>query len=90
MKTARWCDDQLLAQLPAAKHEMSAAMPTGVVFFLPILLSVADQPGPFFYLHMPVTWQGERGPDFEFVSALCEASKTVFESTSLITAMTPQ
>ncbi len=79
MKTARWGDEQLRVQLPAAKHEMSPAMPTGVLFFLPILLSVEDQAGPFFYLHMPASWEGQHGPDFEFVTALCEASKTVLD-----------
>jgi hypothetical protein len=75
-KTAQWCEHALRVAPAMVTLANVPAMPTGVVFFLPILLSVADQPGPFFYLHMPATWQGEHGPDFQFVSALCETSKT--------------
>jgi len=77
-KTARWCDLALDAERGVVTLARPA-MPTGIVFFLPILLIVEEQPGVFFYLHMPSTWQGDGGPDFAFVSALCEASKTILD-----------
>lgn len=78
-QTARWCETALGVERSVANLAGIPTMPTGVVFFVPIVVVVDVQPVPFFYLHMPVTSRGDDGPDFEFVSALCQATHTVLD-----------
>jgi hypothetical protein len=79
LRTATWCYRALQLEPAMVNLAPLATMPTGVVFFVPVLLVVEEQPVPFFYFHMPVTAQGERGPDFEFVSALCQTGNTTLD-----------
>lgn len=79
LRTARWCYRALQLEPAMVNLAPLATMPTGVVFLVPVLLMVEEQPVPFFYLHMPVTAQGDRGPDFEFVSALCQTGNNTLD-----------
>lgn len=79
LRAAVWCDRVLQVEPAMINLAKVPTMPTGVMLFVPIVLTVEGSPGMFFYLHIPASWQGEHGPDAEFVFALCEGSKTVLD-----------
>jgi hypothetical protein len=42
-----------------------------------MFIDMAGQPVPFFYTHLPLTWAGEAGADYEFAKAFLNACNTV-------------
>lgn len=67
-----WCD-RVGVTLATRHLSLRADQPIGVVFFMPLILSLVDTPVSFLYPHMPVTSAGKEGVDFAFTSAFCVA-----------------
>lgn len=69
----RWCDNELPLASLTRQVRARGTEPIGVAFFFPLLLSFRDHPVPYFYSHMPLTWAGAAGPDYEFTKAFLNA-----------------
>jgi hypothetical protein len=74
----KWCDDEWhLPRIVESLRKASPKQPVGVAFFVPLVLHIHDQPCSFFYVHMPVSWTGNSGPDYEFAKAFLGACNDV-------------
>jgi hypothetical protein len=74
-----WCEAPELRRM-AEELGRTAPNPIGVAFFMPMMLLYDGEPKAFFYVHMPLRWVAEGGPDFEFATAFLRACNTVLVS----------